>query len=261
MALSSGFCSRADSVLSPPSYTPGTPSSFPESYEEYTPSSPSTRPGSPYYTPSSPSLRSGSPYYTPSSPSPRPASPDYTPATPSRAASPDYTPLTPSDQHPASPYYTPSTPSPRRAASPDYTPSTPPPPSFLVSDAESRTSPYYAPSTPDYTPSSTPPTSPLASDAESRTSPPAPRRHHPYQRSGASSPDQPRPASASLGILTSCSRPDIGFSVYRSLHFFYLCLLCNPRQILYYWTLVSEHLPARSVLKYKSCLLNLLLFK
>ncbi|XBI15850.1 hypothetical protein VPH35_058199 [Triticum aestivum] len=87
--------------------------------------------------------------YTPSSPPPLASSKDCTPSSP--LPSPDYT---PSDTESCtSPYDTPSTPS-RRAASPDDKPSTPAP-------------------------------SPLVSEAESSTSAPR-RRHHPYQRSGAS---------------------------------------------------------------------------
>ncbi|KAM0916701.1 hypothetical protein ACQ4PT_010041 [Festuca glaucescens] len=244
MTLASGFCGSGDSVSSPPSYTPGTPSSPPSHYvlmrmstgapfflgfsvgsetygyyeEEYTPSSPLPPAGSSLdYSPSSPLPRAGSPDYTPSEPSA--ASPYYTPSTPpSRASSPDYTPGTPpwsflvSDAESRMPAdYTPGTPSSsllvsdaESRMSPDYTPGTPSS-SLLVSDAESHMSPDYTPSTPtsraaspDYTPStpssraaspdytpSTPPPSPLVSDAESRMSTPR-RRHHPYQRSSAS---------------------------------------------------------------------------
>ncbi|KAF7021148.1 hypothetical protein CFC21_034141 [Triticum aestivum] len=78
--------------------------------------------------------------------------------------------------------HTPSSPPPL-ASSKDCTPSSPlPSPGYTPSDTESCTSPYYTPSTP--TPS-TPAPSPLVSEAESSTSAPR-RRHHPYQRSGAS---------------------------------------------------------------------------
>ncbi|TVU47112.1 hypothetical protein EJB05_06695, partial [Eragrostis curvula] len=179
---------------SSPDYTPSSTFRDAMSEEEYTPASPE-------YTPvSRSSWRAGSPVYTPATPTISEASADYTPASVTRVQAGEpfldagvtgLHPVIPDDPRGLSRLHAGFT---RVHAGEhflegrvtDYTPASPE--YTLVSNRWRARSPDYTPSSREFSPTyspTTPPLSPVVSDAESRTSLPR-RRHHPYQRGGAS---------------------------------------------------------------------------